>query len=768
MAAFRYAKRLNDSPHSEAIVIGWDRTGAYGDSDLKYDFVYPLRFPENLKDAPGILIYFQQMNHIWRCFRALIKPMWKLRHRYDIIHNFNSGFAFNRVSIFIGKILGKKVITETSLIGDDDPISLGRFPTWKDYFKPKYLRYKFYKMADVFVSKSGFMSEIFQRSELPENKVVQVPYSVDVMKFHPLESEEKRLIRRKLGLWEEGKIILFVGGINVRKGVHLLLDAFVTFEKKYPDTKLLIVGPTYKYDQKYIADIKEKINKFMLQDRVKLTEDNVKNVEEYMQSSDIFVLPSRQEGFPISIVEAMSSGLAVAASDIPEISKDQITDGVNGYLFPIGNKDALAKTLISLFENKEYVSRFGDKAREKAISNWSTEIVDEAYRKIYHSLLEKPSRHDKKIRILFTIPNFNTAGSGRALINVISRLDRNLFEPCICCRHERGNLFSSAKELNVPIYISNFTAPTKPRIIGLKNVLKLSRFFKKINPDIIHSYNYSDDYSEALAARLSGIKWVYTKKNMGWGSNAWRIRSKLANAIIPQNHEMVNTFFAGMNKCRLIPIGIDSSEFSVAGKDKCLIEKYGLSDSSPVVLTIANIIPIKGIEHLIRGFALILEDFEKAKLIIVGEDRTVYADRVKKSVSEMGISDKVIFTGKQNDIKKFFTVADIFMLSSVKTGEGGPISVLEAMSSGVLSYGSDVPGIRDMFRKSKDQLFESENPGSIANKIINAMYLTEEEKRERIERQRQFITENYSIEKEAKQLKELYLNLVRNHAVNKN
>lgn len=363
----------------------------------------------------------------------------------------------------------------------------------------------------------------------------------------------------------------------------------------------------------------------------------------------------------------------------------------------------------------------------------------------------------KKIRILYTIPNFNTAGSGKALINVISRIDKNIFDPYICCRHERGDLFNTAKSLNIPIYISEFTAPMKPRLKGMESVYKLTSFFKKINPDIIHSYNYSDDYSEALAAKLSGIKWIYTKKNMGWGSNAWRIRTKLANAIIPQNQEMVEVFFKGLKKYSLIPIGIDLDEFSNIEKDKTLTEKYNLVNSFPVILTIANIIPIKGIDYLISGFNLINEDFENTKLIIVGEDKTEYANMLKRKVIEMRLNDRIIFTGKQSNVRSYFSIADIFILSSMKTGEGGPISVLEAMASGVLSYGSNVPGIRDQFREFPDQLFESENPGSIANKILHFSRMSNEEKNKRIAVQKEFIRINYSIENEIMRLQQLYV-----------
>ncbi len=764
-AAIKYADRLNKSRYAEAIVIGWDRTDVYKQYPDMVDFVYPVSLAENPKDAKGIFIFLQEYYHMWNCFRQLIKPMWTLRKKYDFVHNFNSGFAFNRVSILIAKMLGKKVITETSLVGDDDPVSLGRIRNWKDYLKPKFTRYLFYRMADRYISKSCVITEIFERSSVPMKKVAEIPYSVDIKKFTPVNSEIKNEIRSRLGLWKEGTFILFVGGINLRKRVHLLLEAFTLLEKKYSGLRLLIVGPTYKYDKKYVNNLKEKINKERLFGKVKLIEDNVKNVNEYMQCSDIFVLPSNKEGFPISIIEAMSSGMIVIGSDIPEIAKAQIINGKDGYLFKTGDSVDLSRVIETALCDKDKMQNICREARIKVEKNWSDEIVDKAYKNLYESmtlLKNKEPVKRKRIKILYTIPNFNSAGSGKALINIISRLDKNIFEPNICCRHEKGDLFSSAKKLNIPIYISEFSTPMKPRVKGIENVLKLTGFFKKISPDIIHSYNYSDDYSEALAAKLSGIKWVYTKKNMSWGSNAWKIRTKLADAIIPQNHEMLNSFFQNTDKYSLIPMGIDLKEFSDLKKDEELEKKYNLGSSYPVILTIANVIPIKGIDYLIKGFNLILEDFENAKLIIAGEDKTEYAEELKKNVRELNIEDKVIFTGKQNNIKPFFSIADIFILSSKKGGEGGPISVLEAMASGILSFGSDVPGIRDQFREFEDQLFESENPGSIANKILKAVNMSDQEINQRVLKQKEFIRKYYSLEKEVALLEEFYLKVYKN------
>ncbi|MBX7042433.1 MAG: glycosyltransferase [Ignavibacteria bacterium] len=767
VAAFLYANRLLADPESDIIVIGWDRTGAYSKSGRKIGFVHDVSFPENPHDARGVFVYFQQYAHMISCFKALIHPMWKYRDRYDIVHNFNSGFAFNRVAIFIAKLLGKKAVTETSLVGDDDPLSLGRFTSWKDYLKPKFIRYRFYKMADGFVSKSPVISEIYARSEIPPEKVYEIPYSVDTAQFAPVDAGERKLLRKKLGLWEDGRIVLFVGGINERKGVHLLVDAFAEVSEQHKDLRLVIAGPTYKYDPQYIQGLKDKVAMGRIGDKVMFTESIVNNVDEYMKSSDIFVLPSKKEGFPISIIEAMSSGLAVIGSDIPEIAKAQIDNGRDGIVFRQGSKEELAGSLRMLLASNGKLNEIGLYARQKAVDNWSTVIVDKKYKELYDDLLQpgivgrsgNETGKRRKIRVLFTIPNFNTAGSGRALLNVVERLDKDRFEPEICCRHERGVLFQLARNTGVPVHISNFTTLMKPRLRAVRNVYRLSRFFKRLNPDIIHSYNYSDDYSEALAARMAGIKWLYTKKNMSWGSNAWKIRTFLSNAIVPQNSDMVKEFFPENNNLNLIPIGIDVSEFAASDDVSDIKSRYDIESSRPVIITIANVIPIKGIEFLIKGFELILEDLPEAKLLIIGEDKTEYADTLKEELIEKGLESNVIFTGRQSEIRPFFRVADIFILSSTKTGEGGPISVLEAMASGVLCYGSDVSGIRDQFKELPDQLFESENPGAIANKILHAVRLTKEEKEARIRKQYEFIMEHYSIENEVKKLEQLYKNL---------
>ncbi|HMS64408.1 MAG TPA: hypothetical protein PKD83_04040, partial [Ignavibacteria bacterium] len=82
------------------------------------------------------------------------------------------------------------------------------------------------------------------------------------------------------------------------------------------------------------------------------------------------------------------------------------------------------------------------------------------------------------------------------------------------------------------------------------------------------------------------------------------------------------------------------------------------------------------------------------------------------------------------------------------------------MASGILCFGSDVRGVRDYFTEFQDQLFEAENPGSIANKILFAMSMDESEKKARIKKQLEFISENFSREKELEMYEKFYKNVV--------
>jgi glycosyltransferase involved in cell wall biosynthesis len=188
-------------------------------------------------------------------------------------------------------------------------------------------------------------------------------------------------------------LILFVGGLTPRKGIHWLIDAF-SRSMQQDDAHLVLVGPDDKYDPEYSRGLRESVTEAELTHDVSFVTRLATNVDEYMRACDIFVLPSVREGLPISVLEAMSCGMAVVASDIPEIADSQIKDGIDGCLFPVGDPAALAAALAYLVRDPKERQRLAAAARLRVDREFSNRVVDRQYRRLYADLLGRRGGND--------------------------------------------------------------------------------------------------------------------------------------------------------------------------------------------------------------------------------------------------------------------------------------------------------------------------------------------------------------------------------------
>jgi glycosyltransferase involved in cell wall biosynthesis len=368
----------------------------------------------------------------------------------------------------------------------------------------------------------------------------------------------------------------------------------------------------------------------------------------------------------------------------------------------------------------------------------------------------------KKIRILYTIPNFDTAGSGIALLKMCTRLDKNLFEPMIVCLHDRGAYFEEVKRSGIPVHIYPYLSDLKPRWRLMFNIFRISRFFRKLSPDIIFSYHYAPNFSEVLAAKLAGCKFAYVKKNMGWDGpsrNQWKIRTWFSDAITVQNTDMMKNFFPGNRKARLISIGVDQQEFHPRLPDQLLRAELGISPEERIIVCVANLIPKKGIDFLIRGFVT-SNSFGQSRLLIVGNNQTMLRPETEALMENLSTGHRVIFTGKRPDIPRFLSIADLFILAS--TGdEGAPIAIQEAMSIGVPVITTNTPGNRDQLDTLPDQLIPPSDSNAIASAIDKMLSLDQDRRHAIIAQQWDIIDKRYSLKEEVRQHESLYKHLLK-------
>ncbi len=151
----------------------------------------------------------------------------------------------------------------------------------------------------------------------------------------------------------------------------------------------MFVGGATRIDESYARELQESVFQMGLSERVLFT-GRVNNVQEYLQVSDIFVLPTEREGLSGSILEAMSCGLSIVASDIPEISKSQITNGVEGLLTRVGDVSQLSEALAFLLKDRSLRLRLGQSARQRILHEFVPDVIGSKYMKLYRILVSKP------------------------------------------------------------------------------------------------------------------------------------------------------------------------------------------------------------------------------------------------------------------------------------------------------------------------------------------------------------------------------------------
>lgn len=365
----------------------------------------------------------------------------------------------------------------------------------------------------------------------------------------------------------------------------------------------------------------------------------------------------------------------------------------------------------------------------------------------------------RKIKILFTIPNFDTAGSGKVVYDLVKGLDNTIFAPEICCFHDKGAYFEVIRTLGIPIHLFEFSKPYKPLLTLPFRIYKIARFFKTHQFDLIHSWHWSSDFTEPLAAKFAGIPFVYTKKAMGWGNRAWTWRSKLSTKIIAINTDMTDLFFSDLkDKVIYIPLGVDADYFKPQQKSIELQTELGIETSDFVVITVANLVPVKGIEILLEA-VLQLND-PLIKLLIIGRDTDTYGENLKNKYQ----SKRTIFLAAKVDIRPYLALANLFVIPTLNKGrkEGLPVAPLEAMASECYVLGSNISGIRDILKDFKNHLFEQESVDALVQKMNHVKHLNEKQRRDIGIKMRQYVIEHYSIEKCIRNHENIYLRLLKN------
>jgi glycosyltransferase involved in cell wall biosynthesis len=183
-----------------------------------------------------------------------------------------------------------------------------------------------------------------------------------------------------------GSLIISVGNIRRIKGHDIFIRAAAIVAKRFPQARFSIAGEVL--EPEYFQELLILIDSLGLADRFHF-EDGVTDLPSFLAEAEIFVLPSRSEGFSNALIEAMAASLPVVATRVGG-NPEAVEDGVTGLLVPSEDPDAMADALQELLSDSERSRAMGEAGRHLAIREFSNERVVNQVADIYRHLLSMP------------------------------------------------------------------------------------------------------------------------------------------------------------------------------------------------------------------------------------------------------------------------------------------------------------------------------------------------------------------------------------------
>ena len=231
------------------------------------------------------------------------------------------------------------------------------------------------KSQKIFLLKNKLIKKNFECLVINNGSIC----GVDTNKFKK-SFLNKLNIRKKLNIEKKSIIITYVGRLNSEKGVLNLLNIFKKIATTKKNVYLLLIGS-------YEMNIKKIVNHHFYSKKIKIL-NYKKKIEPFLQTSDIFCLPSEREGFGLSVIEASACELPVVCSDIYGL-RDTLVHNVTGYKFKLGKKFEMFNYLIELINNKKKRIKFGLQGRMFVKRYYEKKKVISAYSNFFNDLIFK-------------------------------------------------------------------------------------------------------------------------------------------------------------------------------------------------------------------------------------------------------------------------------------------------------------------------------------------------------------------------------------------
>lgn len=319
----------------------------------------------------------------------------------------------------------------------------------------------------------------------------------------------------------------------------------------------------------------------------------------------------------------------------------------------------------------------------------------------------------RRIKVLEVL-EATAGGTRKHLISLLRALDRQAFDvevagPPVRDGHELDTRFADeVAALGVRLHPVALRRQVRP-LSDLKGMIALAKIMRRGRYDVVHLHSSKAGALGRVAAKLNGMKTVYTPNGFyflnaegrlarAFYLAAERIAGLLTDHLIAvsesERDATIEARAVPPHKISVIPNAVESDEIAVDdGARRRIRAELGIAPGAKVLGTVSRFIAQKDPLTLVRAFGAVRELDAGVRLVWAGEGGDL-EDDTKRLARELGVLDAIHFLGFRHDVQAVMNAFDVFVLSSVF--EGLPYALLEAMFLEIPVVATDVVGSRDV------------------------------------------------------------------------
>lgn len=361
---------------------------------------------------------------------------------------------------------------------------------------------------------------------------------------------------------------------------------------------------------------------------------------------------------------------------------------------------------------------------------------------------------DSPVVVAQVVQSLGHGGLEQVVLDLARSLDRRRFVPHVFALSNRIPLADAFAAEAIPVTV----VAQQGLDFGLPK--RLARAFREAGVGLVHAHNFGRYFYAGPAARRVGLPALYSEHSNTrpderalWLTQRWLSRTASSIAAVSEN---VRGYLVERQKLPparvvVVPNGIDIAAFA-APRDRAAIRaELGLPAESLVIGTVGRMVPVKNHALLLDAFQLVAARVPTAHLLICGDG--LLRQVTEARAEELGLAERVTFTGLRRDVPRVLAALDVFCLSS--DSEGLPLAILEALAAGLPVVATAVGGVPELITEAVGRLAPPAEPGPLADELVEL--LGDEGLRAQLSQTaREVVARSYSIEAMVARYVELY------------